>query len=138
MTKRAAAQKDRADGLPSPEAGKSKLEWFHTTEQGRIFNGDAYQLASSLKSNSVDLIMTSPPFGLVREKEYGNVQADQYIDWFKPYAFEFHRVLKSTGSLVIDIGGAWNKGLLTPKMVSNGMETKRNRSRKAFRRRLRI
>jgi site-specific DNA-methyltransferase (cytosine-N4-specific) len=51
--------------------------------------------------------MTSPPFALLREKEYGNVHADVYCDWFKPFAKEFHRVLKDTGSLVIDIGGTW-------------------------------
>ena len=57
--------------------------------------------------------MTSPPFGLVREKDYGNVQADEYLDWFRPFATHLHRVLKRTGSLVIDIGGTWNKGLPT-------------------------
>lgn len=57
--------------------------------------------------------MTSPPFGLVRKKDYGNVDADEYVDWFKPFAKAFHRVLKDSGSLVIDIGGAWNKGYPT-------------------------
>jgi len=38
------------------------------------------------------------------------VPADEYLDWFRPYAKEFHRVLKDSGSLVIDIGGVWNKG----------------------------
>lgn len=47
---------------------------------------------------------------MVREKEYGNVPADQYTDWFRPYAKQFHRILKNSGSLVIDIGGVWNKG----------------------------
>jgi len=59
---------------------------------------------------SVDLIMTSPPFGLVRKKTYGNVDADNYVTWFHPFGLEFHRVLKPHGSVVIDIGGAWNRG----------------------------
>ncbi len=58
----------------------------------------------------MDLIVTSPPFGLVREKEYGNVPADEYLEWFRPYAIHFYRILKKSGSLVIDIGGTWNKG----------------------------
>lgn len=87
-----------------------EFEWFHTTKYGKIFNGDSYQFISNLNANSVDLIITSPPFGLVREKEYGNVPADEYINWFKPYANQFHRILKNSGSLVIDIGGVWNKG----------------------------
>lgn len=66
-----------------------------------------------MRASSVDLFVTSPPFGLVREKDYGNVQADEYIDWFRPFATHFHRALKNTGSLVIDIGGTWNKGLPT-------------------------
>jgi site-specific DNA-methyltransferase (cytosine-N4-specific) len=92
------------------EQHPSKKKWFHTTEHGKIFNGDSYHFASGLRENSTDLIVTSPPFGLVREKEYGNVPADEYLDWFRPYAAQFHRILKESGSLVIDIGGVWNKG----------------------------
>jgi len=59
---------------------------------------------------SVDLIMTSPPFGLVRKKTYGNVQSEEYVAWFKQFGHEFKRILKDNGSLVIDIGGAWMPG----------------------------
>ena len=65
---------------------------------------------TSCKSRSIDLIVTSPPFGLVRKKKYGNVDADKYVEWFRPFGKEFRRVLKSNGSLVIDIGGAWVAG----------------------------
>ena len=58
----------------------------------------------------MDLIMTSPPFGLVRKKDYGNVDSHEYVEWFLPFGQEFMRVLKPTGSLVIDIGGAWIPG----------------------------
>ena len=54
--------------------------------------------------------MTSPPFGLVRKKTYGNEDAEQYCKWFRPFAEGFRRVLKNDGSLVIDIGGAWIPG----------------------------
>ena len=69
-----------------------------------------------LDDNSVDLIMTSPPFGLVRKKEYGNADASDYVDWFRPFAAQFSRVLKPKGSLVIDIGGAWNAGMPTKSL----------------------
>ena len=82
---------------------------FRETPLGKIIQGDSREVLTSYASESVDLIMTSPPFGLVRKKDYGNVEADEYVDWFKSFAAEFHRVLKDTGSLVIDIGGAWNK-----------------------------
>jgi len=45
--------------------------------------------------------MTSPPFGLVRKKDYGNVEADQYVEWFEDFAVQFKHVLKDNGSLVI-------------------------------------
>ena len=92
---------------------QTAYETFHETPLGRIVNGDSREALAAGGDESVDLIMTSPPFGLVRKKDYGNVEADGYVDWFKPFAAEFHRVLKDSGSLVIDIGGAWNKGYPT-------------------------
>lgn len=87
------------------------LRPFLKTDHGQIFWGDSRSyLFSKAEENSVDLIMTSPPFGLVRKKSYGNEDADRYCDWFRPFAEGFHRVLKDTGSLVIDIGGAWVPG----------------------------
>ena len=83
---------------------------LHKTTYGQIHLGDALDFMPSLEDKSVDLIMTSPPFGLVRKKAYGNVDADQYVEWFQPFAAEFRRILKDSGSLVIDIGGAWIPG----------------------------
>ncbi|MDI7268101.1 MAG: site-specific DNA-methyltransferase [Myxococcota bacterium] len=77
---------------------------------GRIMHGDCLRVLASMSPRSVDLIMTSPPFGLVRKKDYGNADADEYLDWFRPFAAAFKRVLKDQGSLVIDIGGAWIPG----------------------------
>ena len=75
------------------------LRSFLKTQHGEILWGDsrAY-LFSKAAPASVDLIMTSPPFGLVRKKSYGNEDADQYCDWFRPFAEGFHRVLKDDGS----------------------------------------
>ena len=87
------------------------LRPFLKTDHGQIFWGDSRSyLFSKAEANSVDLIMTSPPFGLVRKKSYGNEDADRYCDWFRPFAEGFHRILKNSGSLVIDIGGAWVPG----------------------------
>jgi DNA modification methylase len=85
---------------------------FHRTKGGVMYWGDSLGLIHHvLKPNSVDLIMTSPPFGLVRKKSYGNQDADDYIEWFRPFAEGFRRVLKPKGSLVIDIGGSWKPGM---------------------------
>lgn len=81
---------------------------YRQTERGEMYLGDSLGLLHhTLAPGSVDLIMTSPPFGLVRKKSYGNEDADRYIEWFRPFAEGMQRVLKDKGSLVIDIGGAW-------------------------------
>lgn len=87
---------------------------FQEIRRGLIYHGDSRGLLSkTLAPGSVDLIVTSPPFGLVRKKSYGNEDADQYVEWFRPFASGFRRVLKEHGSLVIDIGGAWKRGMPT-------------------------
>ncbi len=86
---------------------RKKMQKYFETKLGTIYLGDSLNLMPTLDNCSVNLIMTSPPFGLVRKKEYGNVDADEYIDWFRPFAKEFRRILKEDGSLVIDIGGSW-------------------------------
>lgn len=87
---------------------RSKI--YHKTALGRIIQADSLDVLAKTKEKSVDLIMTSPPFGLVRKKDYGNADADEYLEWFKPFAEAFRRVLKENGSLVIDIGGSWIPG----------------------------
>jgi DNA modification methylase len=90
---------------------EDKLETFFETEKGKIYHGDSSFLMSDvLQEKSIDLIMTSPPFALVRKKDYGNEDADRYLEWFKKFSRGFRKILKDSGSLVIDIGGAWKKG----------------------------
>lgn len=83
---------------------------FYRTNRGIIYLADSLDILSNTEEGSINLIMTSPPFGLLRKKEYGNADAISYLDWFKPFAKEFFRVLTDNGSLVIDIGGAWHRG----------------------------
>jgi DNA modification methylase len=63
-----------------------------------------------MKDNSCDLIFTSPPFALVRKKDYGNENEKEYVDWFRDFGVQFFRILKPNGSLVVDIGGSWIPG----------------------------
>ena len=84
---------------------------YHHTRLGRIYHTDSLEVMKHRKKSSVDLIVTSPPFALTRKKDYGNKQEDEYIEWFKDFAKQFHRILKDDGSLVIDLGGAWKPGL---------------------------
>lgn len=86
------------------------IEPHYSTEFGAAYLGNALDLMKRLGSNSVNLIITSPPFALQRKKRYGNVKASEYVPWFVSFANEFKRILKPKGSLVIHIGGSWIKG----------------------------
>ena len=84
---------------------------FHQTKHGRVLLGNSLEMfRDEIPLGAVDLIMTSPPFGLVRKKDYGNADAHEYLEWFRPFAAAFYKALKPQGSLVIDIGGAWIPG----------------------------
>jgi len=85
-------------------------EPYYRTEYGAAYLGDALELIERVPDGRINLIMTSPPFALTKKKPYGNTKASQYVDWFKPFAREFWRVLTDDGSLVIHIGGSWDKG----------------------------
>jgi DNA modification methylase len=85
-------------------------EPLFVTHYGKAYLGDALELLGCLLDCSVDLVITSPPFALQREKEYGNRDQDEYVDWLLQFAVEVKRVLKDTGSFVLDLGGAYRKG----------------------------
>ena len=107
------AAKSRADSrvVDALKYPATLLRLFHETDLGNVLWGDSRgYLFNKAAPGSVDLIMTSPPFGLVRKKSYGNEDAENYCDWFRPFAKGFRRVLKDSGSLVIDIGGSWVPG----------------------------
>lgn len=89
---------------------KSLSEPLYTTHYGAAYIGDALELLKGLPDESIDLVLTSPPFALQRQKEYGNVDQDEYVDWLLSFAVEIKRVLKSTGSFVLDLGGAYRRG----------------------------
>ncbi|MFQ5776877.1 MAG: DNA-methyltransferase [Terriglobia bacterium] len=86
---------------------------YYATHLGKAYLGDSLEVMRQLPSGSVNLVVTSPPFGLTFKKEYGNPESEQYVDWFLPYASEMKRLISKDGSIVIDIGGAWKKGTPT-------------------------
>jgi site-specific DNA-methyltransferase (cytosine-N4-specific) len=81
------------------------------TGLGEAIIGDSMDVLAATPAESVDLIVTSPPFALLREKDYGNHDQDAYVDWLLGFAPLVHRVLKPTGSYVIDLGGAYQRGV---------------------------
>lgn len=89
------------------------LNPYYFTEYGSAYLGDSLDIMKLIPDSSIDLILTSPPYALVFKKEYGNVDASGYIKWFMKFVSEFKRILKNSGSLVINIGGSWNRGAPT-------------------------
>lgn len=84
---------------------------LYKTKFGETFVGDALELIDNVPDSSIDLIITSPPFALQRQKEYGNKKQDEYVNWLLTFTTKLKRVLKDTGSFVIDMGGAYKKGV---------------------------
>lgn len=89
------------------------LDPFYSTHRGAAYLGDALDVMAELPDDSVDLVVTSPPYALHFKKEYGNADQSEYVEWFLPFAREIRRILTPTGSFVLNIGGAWTPGAPT-------------------------
>ena len=68
-----------------------------------IYLGDSKEKLKLLSDNSVDLIVTSPPYADQRKNTYGGIHPDKYVDWFLPISEQLLRVLKPTGTFILNI-----------------------------------
>jgi len=84
--------------------------YVYRTHNGLQVCGDSREVLRYLGDESVDLVLTSPPFALLRQKAYGNENQSGYVEWLCDFAVEILRVLKPSGSFVLDLGGAYQKG----------------------------
>lgn len=89
---------------------QAEAHQLYRTALGHQLVGDSRELLALLEPGSVDLIVTSPPFALLREKSYGNKDQTEYVDWLLTFGKAALPVLKDTGSLVVDMGGAYQRG----------------------------
>jgi DNA modification methylase len=83
----------------------------YQTRLGAACCGDSLELLTKLPDRSVNLVVTSPPFALLRQKEYGNLEQHEYIDWLAQFARLVHTKLTDDGSFVLDLGGAYQRGV---------------------------
>lgn len=83
----------------------------YKTKLGAALIGDSLEMLRSLDNSSVNLVLTSPPFSLQRKKEYGNAEQHEYIEWLSQFAALVREKLTDDGSFVLDIGGAYQKGV---------------------------
>src|SRR5438105_14909122 len=68
-----------------------------------IILGDSKEKLLELNDNSVDLIVTSPPYADQRKNSYGGISPEKYVEWFLPISKEMLRVLKLSGTFVLNI-----------------------------------
>lgn len=69
----------------------------------KIFQGDSKEILKQFQDDSVDLIFTSPPYADRRKQTYGGVKPEDYVEWFLPISEQLLRVLKPTGTFVLNI-----------------------------------
>lgn len=86
---------------------------LYQTRSGAAFVGDCLDLLTLLPEESVNLVVTSPPYALHFKKEYGNADKADYVEWLQPIARQIFRVLRHDGSLILNIGGSYNAGVPT-------------------------
>ena len=85
----------------------------YQTKNGAMYHGKCEEVLTNYIKNGgkpVNLIFTSPPFPLNRAKKYGNMTGDEYLAWLKDLASLFSSILADDGSIVIELGNAWEQG----------------------------
>ncbi|MHA1330899.1 MAG: DNA-methyltransferase [Candidatus Hodarchaeales archaeon] len=102
------------------------IKTAYTTPKGVFFLGKIENIIRSpffIKKykGKFDLIFTSPPFPLNRKKKYGNLQGQEYLEWFASLAEKFIECIKPEGSIVIEVGNSWVKG--EPTMSTLALES---------------
>lgn len=111
----ASLQPEVVAGTEKPRAQLSRdIPIAYSTRRGFMLRGTAEGFLESALAEryrgKVQLIFTSPPFPLNRKKRYGNFQGEAYVEWLAAFAPRFRRLLKPDGSIVMELGNAWEQG----------------------------
>lgn len=97
------------------------IKKLYDTSHGEYFLGDVNEALQSVKLSKyhkkINLILTSPPFPLLKKKEYGNLEGQEYIDWMTETVVNCIDFLTDDGSIVVEIGNAWESGQPTISTV---------------------
>lgn len=87
------------------------LKPAYITKRGEAYCGDSLDLLQKIPDGSINLVITSPPFALQRKKAYGNKEQHEYVAWLSEFASLVYQKLRDDGSFVLDLGGAYEKGV---------------------------
>jgi site-specific DNA-methyltransferase (adenine-specific) len=82
-----------------------KINLFTPAEKitSKIICGDSFNILKEMSPNSVDLVVTSPPYADQRAKTYGGINPDKYVEWFLPISGELLKTLKPTGTFILNV-----------------------------------
>ncbi|OGO59781.1 MAG: DNA methyltransferase [Chloroflexi bacterium RBG_19FT_COMBO_47_15] len=93
---------------------KGSVKPAYRTNWGVMYQGDCEEILKCYpvthRKGKVQLVLTSPPFPLNRKKKYGNFTGEEYLNWLKNLAPLFRDYLTSDGSIVLELGNAWEPG----------------------------
>lgn len=81
-----------------------------TTDRGVALFGYAEEAVKQIDDDSVQSIICSPPYPILREKQYGGKHVNEYLDWFMKIAQTWPKKMRRNGSIVINLGDAWLSG----------------------------
>ena len=102
----------------------AKVRLAYQTARGRMFHGKTEDVLADPALDPwrgrVQLVFTSPPFPLVRQKKYGNLAGEAFADWLAGYAIGLTKFLTPDGSIVLELGNGWNPG--TPTVSTAGIK----------------
>jgi DNA modification methylase len=89
------------------------MQPIYSTFRGTLYHGDSLDIRDNDfyedYKGKINLIFTSPPFPLIRKKAYGNLSGRYYIEWLTKFAPIWRELLTPNGSLIIEIGNAWER-----------------------------
>ena len=84
-------------------------------EVNKIYQGNSLELLKQVEDNSVDLVITSPPYATMKKYiDDDGIHPDEYVDWFIPFCKEIERVIKPTGSFILNINDKVESGFRHP------------------------
>ena len=108
----------------APPRARRGPDTAYQTPAGRLFVGKAEDVLADPALDPwrgrVQLVFTSPPFPLVRQKKYGNLAGEAFADWLAGYAIGLTKFLTPDGSIVLELGNGWNPG--TPTVSTAGIK----------------
>ena len=90
-----------------------------------VIEGDCLEKLKTLEDNSINLIVTSPPYADQRKNTYGGITPDKYVEWFLPIAKELLRVLKENGTFILNIKEKVQKGERSTYVIELILEMKK-------------